>query len=197
MEYSAVATIVMAAGGSTRLGMPKQSLEFRGQTLLQRAVSTALQADIGPVYVVLGAQASDLRKKLEDLPISIIENKDWQRGMGSSLRAGVAAAAKSETELSGFLLMLCDQPFLTPEHLKSLAAKHRADALIVASRYSDKDFGPPVLFNRKFLSELISVPDDKGARPVMMRNASYIEFISFAGGIVDIDTPADLVHLQE
>ena len=196
MEYSAVATIVMAAGGSTRLGSPKQSLMFRGQTLLQRAVCTALTADLGPVYVVLGAHAEFLQKQLEHLSVQIIENKDWQRGMGSSLRTGIAAA-EADPRVSGFLLMLCDQPFLTAEHLKSLAARHRSGALIVASRYEDKEFGPPALFDRKFLPELHAVPDDKGARPIMIRHASYMEFISFTDGGIDIDTPRDLMHLDE
>lgn len=193
---SAVATIVLAAGGSTRLGSPKQSVMFEGQTLLQRAVSTAIAGDLGPIVVVLGAQSEVMYKQLSGLPIQIVENEDWQLGMGSSLRVGVSTAAKSYPHAGGFLLMLCDQPFLTPAHLRALWEQYRSGAPIVASRYDDEQFGPPALFDRKFLAELNAVPDEKGARPVMMRHKDLMAFVRFNHGSIDIDTPADLDSLK-
>ena len=117
--------------------------------------------------------------------------------MGSSLRIGLSVAAESYPTVSGFLLMLCDQPYLSAEHLRALAEKHRSGAPIATSRYEDEQFGPPALFDRRFLSELNAVPDEKGARPVMMRHTDSMEFVSFDRGSVDIDTPADLARMQK
>src|SRR5213083_2045528 len=86
-----VGAVVLAAGGSSRMGRPKQLLRMGSISLVRRAVLTVTQTLCSPVVAVIGAHGADVRQEIEDLPVQITENADWQEGMGGSIRAGVRA----------------------------------------------------------------------------------------------------------
>src|ERR1041384_940582 len=117
-----IGIIVLAAGASSRMGSPKQLLPFRGQTLIRRAAEAALASSCDRVAVVIGSHASQMRRELEDLPVSVVENQNWQTGMSSSIRAGLDDLHVDD--LDGALIMLCDQPFVTADILNNLVATH-------------------------------------------------------------------------
>ena len=107
------AAILLAAGASTRLGHPKQLVRFQNQSLLRRSAALALESGAEPVYVVLGSYAANLQPELEGLAVKVVVNPDWEEGMGSSLRCGIAEMQRETPGASSVLVLVCDQPLLT------------------------------------------------------------------------------------
>jgi molybdenum cofactor cytidylyltransferase len=188
-----IAIILLAAGGSSRLGTPKQMLPVGGgETLLTRAARTALAARVDRVIVVLGAHADACQQALTRLPVEIVLNATWADGQASSLRAGLAHLAAGGTQAQAAVIMLCDQPRVSPELLDALIARyHDRRAVVVASRYATDVVGPPALFDRSLFAELETLTGDIGARRVIEAHATDLETVPFPGGTLDIDTPAD------
>jgi molybdenum cofactor cytidylyltransferase len=187
-----IAIILLAAGGSSRLGTPKQMLPIGGETLLTRAARTALTARVDRVIVVLGAHADACRQALTGLPVEIALNATWADGQASSLRAGLAHLAAGGAQPQAAVIMLCDQPQVSPELLDALIARYHATrAAVVASRYATDVVGPPALFDRSLFAQLETLTGDIGARRVIEARAADLETVPFPGGTLDIDTPAD------
>ena len=192
---ASVGVIVLAAGGSSRLGTPKQLLEFRGRSLLRHAAETALESRCGPVVVVLGAQADTLRRELDGLDVAIVENRNWREGMGSSIRAGVGQVTSARTDVTAILLTLCDQPLVTADVLKGLVARHAGtDAPIVACSYGDT-LGVPALFDAALADELARIAPEHGAKDLIASYGSRVASIHVPAAVVDVDTPGDYARL--
>ncbi len=145
-----IATIILAAGSSSRLGEPKQLLTNNGKTLVRQITETALSLQTGPVIVVLGANQARIQAELADLPIQLVHNPDWQEGMASSLKAGLNGLPA--TSIDAFLVLLTDQPFVTPTLLQELIdTRQKTNRGIVACQYGEADFlGVPALFASRY-----------------------------------------------
>jgi molybdenum cofactor cytidylyltransferase len=194
-DSAGVGAVVLAAGSSSRMGTPKQMLLFRGQTLLRRAALAALRAGCSPVIVVTGAHAEQLRKELHGLDVREVVNTRWDTGMASSVRAGVEALAESNAGTAAVVLMLCDQPHVTPDVIAGLVAAHRATGSpVVASQYG-RSFGVPALFGRPLFAELARLEGRSGAKQVIERHTSEAHFMPFPEGEIDVDTPDDFSQL--
>ena len=190
-----VGAIILAAGSSSRMGAPKQTLQFRGQTLLRRAALAALGAGCRPVVVVTGANAEPSRRELNGLDVREVLNPLWETGMASSIRAGVEGLVGVDPHAAAAVLMLCDQPYLNSEIISGLVKAHGATARpVVASTYGGS-FGVPALFGRELFAELTRLEGAAGAKQVIKRHASEAHFIPFPGGEVDVDTPDDFSRL--
>jgi molybdenum cofactor cytidylyltransferase len=186
-----VGVVLLAAGGSTRLGHPKQLLQIRGKSLLRHAIETALASAAETVVVVLGADASQLRREAAGLPAEIVENPNWQEGMGTSLRAGLAAMQSAHPEREAILFMVCDQPFVSATVLNRIIERHReSGARIVASAYGG-EVGVPALFSRALFPELARLPGSMGAKPLLAQYRAELATVAFPGGEMDIDTEED------
>src|SRR3974390_2378444 len=111
-----VAAIIVAAGSSRRLGQPKQLLIVDGEPMLQRAIRIAREAGASPVFVVLGANRGAIGNTVDFSSAVIVVNHEWNEGIASSIRAGVDAV-EAKADAQGVLLMSCDQPRVTKEHL--------------------------------------------------------------------------------
>jgi molybdenum cofactor cytidylyltransferase len=195
MPESGCAAIVLAAGASSRLGQPKQLVAIGGEALLVRTVRMAREAGCDPVIVVTGFDAERMCDALQDLPVTLINNEDWQSGMGSSLRCGIMALEKLSRRPSNVLLLVCDQVALSAELLRDLRSLHaRGERPITASRYSGRA-GVPAIFPSKYFSELSQVEGDRGARGVLERHSQDVVLIEFSDGVIDLDTPEQLREL--
>ncbi len=187
-----VGAVVLAAGGSSRLGRPKQLLVHEGRTLVRRAAEAAVAAGCEPVVVVLGAHGEAVAAELTGLPVRTVDNPEWQLGMGRSLRVGVRALP----EVEAVLVLLCDQLRVDAAHLRVLVDTFaRTHAPIVASGYEGAR-GVPALFSRALLPELEALEADQGARKVIVRDPSRVVEVPLAGGGEDVDTAADLSRLS-
>jgi molybdenum cofactor cytidylyltransferase len=188
-KSSDTAILILAAGGSRRLGRPKQLVEIEAETLLRRTASRAIASNASRVGVVLGHDGETMRSHLDDLDLEIIVNPDWQRGMGTSIRHGVQALANREA----ILITVCDQPHLTTDIFDELIARLPDSRTgIVASRYAGT-LGVPAIFGAQHFPALLTLPDDQGAKNVIA--AHDVTAIDFPEGVVDIDTPNDFANL--
>jgi molybdenum cofactor cytidylyltransferase len=189
-----VHVIVLAAGASTRFGSPKQLVRLNGRPLLHLAVARAVEVAGQAVTVVLGANAAELAPLLRHTPASVVINRDWAEGMGSSVRAGVARVPATA---DATLLMLADQPAVTAQDLLRLVGTwRRQPQCIVAAHYSGTT-GVPAIFPREDFAALCALRGDAGARALLKRGGERIVRVPLQSAAIDIDTPEDLLKLQQ
>jgi CTP:molybdopterin cytidylyltransferase MocA len=192
-----VAAIILAAGESRRLGQPKQLLAYGGQTLLEHAIQLANEAGASPVFVVLGANFEKIGASIQSSNAIPVHNDRWRQGIASSIAAGLRAQSVCAPEAEGVLLMGCDQPRLTAEHLNSLISEFEGQeaAVIAASSYGGVQ-AVPAVFPRATFAQLRMLCGDRGARPVIENPPCPVITLEFQGGEVDIDSPEDLALLE-
>ena len=188
------ACVLLAAGGSRRLGRPKQLVRRRGRTLLEHAVEAARGAAPGaPLVVVLGAEALRLRTLLRrcDAAARPVVNFRWTSGLGSSLAAGLDALPST---VDAALVLLVDQPNVGAAALRRLiAAWRRRPTVPAAARYLGRA-GVPAILPRRSWRALRGVEGDSGAR-ALLRGASAVTLVDLPEAELDIDTPEDAARL--
>ncbi|MBD2580449.1 nucleotidyltransferase family protein [Oscillatoria sp. FACHB-1406] len=189
-KESSIAIIILAAGASTRMGKAKQLLEYNGRSLIQHAVEVATASVCHPVIVVLGAYCDRIKPEIA-ASVKTIENPLWHQGMGTSIRMGIETLSRSYSQTEAAILMLCDQPFVSPHLIEQLIDVYRTtSAPIVASEYTQV-IGVPALFDRSFFTQLTALSGDMGARKIIQKYIRQVARVSFPQGIIDIDTPHD------
>jgi molybdenum cofactor cytidylyltransferase len=192
-----IAALLLAAGNSSRMGRPKQLLDFHGQPLLRRAAETALAAALSPVVIILGASAEDIRPALANLPVVILDNPDWPRGMGTSLRTGITHLLHQPNPPDAVLLLLCDLPLITPLHLAALIAEHeRTGKPLIAAAYNSTR-GVPALVGKTYFEELRTLPDPAGAKSLFTRHPDDLATIPLPEAALDIDDPGAYAQLLQ
>ena len=189
-----VCGLILAAGGSSRLGRPKQLVNAHGKSLLEKVIDNSLLTDLQQVYVVLGANYEQVEASVKHLPVSMIKNERWQEGIGSSISCGLRKI-QSEGNFDAVLIMLCDQLHITAHHLRSLikAYLHKRSP-IIATTYGGQ-IGVPALFDQQFFPHLQILSGDIGAKKILHQHAGSLHPIPFEKAIIDVDTPEDLEKL--
>jgi molybdenum cofactor cytidylyltransferase len=191
-----IGAVILAAGGSSRLGQPKQLLMFRGEPLVVRAVRAATEAHCAPVVVVVGDTGNAIRHELRETSSVIVENPEWQHGLGTSIRRGLEYLTESTPTGDGAILLACDQPLVKASTLTALiAGQDKTRKPIVVSSYANT-LGVPAFFDRSCFEALIALPDDSGAKSLISARPNDVAAIPFEEGAIDIDTPADWERLR-
>jgi molybdenum cofactor cytidylyltransferase len=190
--------IILAAGASNRLGTPKQNLIYQGQTLLQRAIHTALtSACCEKIVVVLGANEGVIRPNISDHQVHITYNPNWQEGIASSIRLGITELQKIEPNATASILMVCDQPFVDPLLIYQLTEKRAENNNgIIACTYKDT-LGVPALFDVSYFSRLLMLQGKEGAKKLIKAFSHDVLPVAFPLGAIDIDTMDDYEGLEE
>lgn len=213
--HERVAGVILAAGGSTRFGQPKQLLDWHGQPFVRAVARTALEAGLSPVLVVTGANSSSVELAVQDLNVRSIHNDDWQSGQGSSIKVGISAIQppppsghlpqrlQMKSAVVGFgggplmggegvggaIFLLTDQPQVTTSVLQALVERH-AEALhpIVAPMVIDQRANP-VLFDRSTFKDLAAIEGDVGGRAIFHKHR--VEYLPWHDDrlLLDVDTP--------
>jgi len=187
--------IILAAGNSSRLGKPKQMLSFKGRTLLATTIAAAEETAYEPVILVLGAFAEEILTAHQNLNINYIINDNWQQGMSTSIAAGLAKIADLDPTIENVIIAVADQPFITPAIFEALVTeKESSGKNIVGSRYAET-IGTPVLFNKQYFKELMSLKGDSGAKQIIKVNSEDVTTVAFELGNIDIDTETDYHNL--
>lgn len=182
--------LLLAAGGSSRLGQPKQLLQFKGRSLIRRAAETLVGSGCSPLVVVLGAEIERSTEELAELPINICVNDDWQIGMSSSIKAGLRDLLDIEPDIRAVLITLCDQPNIAAEPLGVFLSHFgQSKAPIIAARYGGT-VGVPALFSSELFDALFQLEGDKGARE-LIRHRDDIVTVNLETAAFDIDRPND------
>jgi molybdenum cofactor cytidylyltransferase len=190
-----IAAIILAAGAASRMGQPKQLLEWEGQPLIRRAAESALAGGCERVLVVVGAARAAVVAALVGLPVEIVENPNYAAGQSTSLRAGLAALGP---EAAAALVLLGDQPFVTAPILQRIVDTWRdTGAPIVAPVYAGQR-GNPVLFARSVFPELLTIEGDQGARAILAADHARVTPVHFDDPrpLTDIDTPEEYRRLR-
>ncbi len=183
-----ISLILLAAGSSSRMGQSKQLLLIENEPLLLRSTKAALASSFENVIVVLGAQEKEHRSVIAHLPIQIVLNRNWEDGMGSSLKKGLNHLLEVFPETQAIVIMVCDQPLLTASHLdKIIAVNKQTNRSIVASHYSNSA-GVPALFDKSVFPELLNIDDNQGAKKVINQHPELLALVDFYGGEIDLDT---------
>jgi CTP:molybdopterin cytidylyltransferase MocA len=181
------ALVLLAAGGSRRLGEPKQLLRFGGETLVRRAACLGLATAPAEAVVVCGAHAEAVWNEVADLPLRRIVCTQWEAGLGESLALGLGALSG---DIDGALVLLCDQPALDAGHLLALRDAWRTDpARAAASAYAGV-LGVPALLPRRWFRALSEGGHDRGARDLLRAHADQVHAIAAPPLAEDIDTPS-------
>jgi molybdenum cofactor cytidylyltransferase len=179
------------------MGRSKQALPLTvsepgapaGESLLRHATRVAVEAALRPMVVVLGADADDLAPQISDLPVHLLTHSGWQRGIGSSLKVGVECVTALAPGLDAVMVVVCDQPHLSPGVLRRLMRTYRGSAAsIVASAYAGT-VGVPAIIDRSVYAELRALGDRDSARRVISRDPTRTSAVPFPLGAVDLDTP--------
>ena len=194
-----VAAVVLAAGASSRLGRPKQLLEFRGAVLVARAATEALLALAEPVIVVLGANASEIARALAGVPgVRTVVNERWREGLASSLAAGVREAmriaANDGATCDGVLIAMSDQPLVDHLAFGALLQAFGGEARLVAASYAGT-LGAPAVIGREYFGALLELTGDEGAGRWLRSRASEVRCVPIPEAEVDIDTTEDTERL--
>jgi len=189
-----VYAVILAAGQSTRLGQPKQLLEWQNRTLLEHALINASMIFKDRVLVVLGAEADLIQSATNFAEATVMVNPDWQTGMASSIRTAIQALPNAATAV---MLLLCDQPLITALQLQSLVSAWQvAPEQIAASEYH-QSMGVPAIFPASYFDELLMLDGDKGAKSVLIKHQTDLIRFSLPEAELDIDTLADFQHLHQ
>lgn len=182
------AGLLLAAGGGTRYGMPKALVSTDGTLWVDRGLATLRAGGCAPLVVVIGAAAAEVRAKADLGGAIIVENTGWAGGMGSSLRAGLAALGP--TAASAVVVMLVDTPGITGDAVRTIGA-HAAPGALALATYGDRD-GHPVLLGRDHWPGVVELATgDRGARAYLRNNQDTVLRIpcdQIADG-TDIDSP--------
>ena len=191
MKFNELSILLLAAGSSSRLGRSKQLLKVDSESLLLRSSNLSLQVSKN-VFVVLGSNFEEHVQSIKHLSVAIVENKEWERGLGCSLKAGLRQIVEKNPETKSVLILVCDQPLLTSSHLSKLAEVGEAtNKLIVSSLYNNV-LGVPALFKKELFNELLKLDDSEGARKLIQQKKNDVEIVDFPGGEIDLDTPEDV-----
>jgi nicotine blue oxidoreductase len=184
-----VTGLVLAAGEGRRLGAPKSVLEVGGRRLVDRAVAVLHEAGVSDVVVVSGARSLDVPGA------QVVDNPDWRSGMGSSLRAGLAALPPASEAV---VVMLVDTPGLGPAVVRRLVAAHDDGAPVVVATYDGAPRNPALLAREHWAEAGRLAVGDVGARAFL---SAYPELVTYVecgdvGDPADVDTPEDLRRFE-
>jgi molybdenum cofactor cytidylyltransferase len=192
-----VAAIILAAGGSARMGRPKQLLTAGGRTLIRVAAEAAVGAGCRPVVVVLGRGAAAMVAELADLPVTSTVNDEWERGIGTSIRHGVARVIEAAPTADAVAILLADQPLVDAAAVRRLLREFdRSGRPACVSGFAGT-VGPPVVVGRPLFPRLLALPDDRGAKAIWADDRGGGAVCPCDAAAHDIDTPDDYVRLND
>lgn len=185
------AGVVLAAGGSRRMGRPKQLLDVRGRPLLELVVAAACESALDEVVVVLGAAAAEIRAGVAMGRARTVENPEHATGMASSLRVGLSAL---EASIGRAVVILGDQPGVSSSQLDELLALQHRSGQPAAALSVDGLLHPPVVMARGLWPELRELEGDVGCRHLIRARPELVAALPATGSVghpVDVDTPDD------
>lgn len=195
MAEHKVAAVLLAAGGSTRFGEPKQLLPWEGRPLIVHTADIAWAAGLNPVVAVIGAEAECVAPLLAQRPVDVLRNYRWREGMSTSLHVGLAALPQ---DVEAAIFLPIDQPCLTPRFLQALVERWRTSDADIVVPTAEGRRGGPVLFSRALFAELTQLEGDVGGRALFDAHRERLVTLPVDDPrmLIDVDTPEAYARLQ-
>jgi len=192
-----IAVVVLAAGGSTRLGRPKQLVEFKGKTLLEHTMDKVDMLGFQTKVLVLGSNQDKIQQKISTDGFKVITNPNWEQGMASSIKRGLEAALAKENELDHILFLVSDQPFLERVNLiKLVHTQLTKNPKATYSKYGD-NIGVPAIFGKAAFPLLLQLEGDEGAKKLIHLEEFNFCTETLKNGGFDVDTEEDVQELKQ
>jgi molybdenum cofactor cytidylyltransferase len=194
LELRVIAGIVLAAGLSRRMGQSKVLMKVGRRAIIRYVVESVLAGGVDAVWVVTGPDVEPIEAALAGLEVQLVVNPAPEEGQAGSVRTGIAALPES---VEAVLIALGDQPLMPPSIIPALlAARRTSPKLIVAPRYRDGQ-GNPVVFRREIFPELLRLTGDQGARPIIQKEPTRVEWVELDLPMPpDVDTPDDYEKIR-
>ncbi|MEC7265309.1 MAG: nucleotidyltransferase family protein [Bacteroidota bacterium] len=190
-----IGVVILAAGGSSRLGRPKQLVKFKGKPLLQHTLDLVEKLDFKKKILVLGSDEDLILKEVDIKNFEVLSNPDWEKGMAGSIKTGLQELTRN-TEMEHILLLLSDQPLLTTEYIQRLSMAHVYQKPMATYSKYGSEMGVPAIFSKAAFPFLENLKGDQGAKK-LTTNADFVyRTIEFEHGGFDIDTEADVEKLK-
>ena len=197
-SQSDIAVVVLAAGASNRMGEPKQLLKWGQTTLLGHTLKTVKEIGFQDVFLVLGANFELIGKEVNDKSITILNNTNWNQGLGTSIAFAVKYLQQFKMHTKGVLFVLCDQPFITVDYLKTMVSTFKQNTnQIITTSYENGKQGVPALFDASYFDELLQLKDDYGARYMLEKHHHKVEALVPPTKNMDLDTKEDYANLYQ
>ncbi len=195
-DNSAVSAVVLAAGASKRMGTAKQLLDVGGKTLLQIVLDNLWKSKVSEIIVVLGSSADEIRSQVLLDHVRVVVNEAHEQGMGTSVRAGIAAV---DSQSVAALVILADQPFVRPETFDLLIERYREGTARIVIPMFQGFRGNPVVIDRFLFPELLKLAGDVGCRAIFGNHPGEILKVPLddVGVLLDVDTKADLERFRQ
>jgi molybdenum cofactor cytidylyltransferase len=188
-----IGIVLLAAGQSSRFGQPKQLFYFQGEALIRRAARAAHSLNCGPVVITTLDLFEEIKALVNFPNTTVIQATQAHLGQGASLKAGLRFLVDHYPDLSGLMILLCDQPLVGIPHLQQLidAFVQHPDKCIAAG--FNEVTGPPIIFPPPWFPQLASIPDNNGAKSLLLHMDSADRVIvPIPEAALDMDTPNDL-----
>ncbi|HEY3310003.1 MAG TPA: selenium cofactor biosynthesis protein YqeC [Anaerolineales bacterium] len=187
-----IAGVILAGGGSSRFGQPKQLLDYHGKTFVRSVAETALRAGLEPLVLVSGSNAEAVSAAVAGLPLIIAHNPQWQAGQSTSLKTGLS---RLPSNTGGAIFLLADQPQVSAELLRALVERHSQDLVPILAPYVFDQRANPLLFDQITFPDLQAVTGDMGGRAIFSKfSPRYLNWYD-RRLLLDVDTPEDYRRL--
>ncbi|HEX2155284.1 MAG TPA: nucleotidyltransferase family protein [Acidimicrobiia bacterium] len=191
-----IAALVLAAGGSSRLGRPKQLEEWGSNSLLGHVVDQTRRYPVDEVWVVLGAGIEQVLEKVDLADCGVIENPEWEEGISSSLRVGLDALIQT-SRAEAALIIIGDQPNVDRRVVEEIVATFARSPLPVVIPKYRYTWGNPVMVDRSLWPRLMSLEGDEGAQRLFKAHPEWVEEVwTEQLPPRDVDTNADVHELR-
>ena len=182
------AILILAAGSSSRMKRSKQLLPWNNTTLLGAIIEQSLASNFENVFVVLGANSDEIKSKVNFTAVELIENKNWEKGIGNSISCGVTYIQQNFKTINSVLITLADQPFLTASYFNQLRKTYiTSEKRIVATKINNR-IGVPAIFNSFYFEELKKLDEDRGAKQLISNFKNDVESVISEIDFTDVDT---------
>ncbi len=188
-----IAILVLAAGKSSRMNSIKQLEKINHKNLISITLDKVRYIFPDTIFCVLGANANKIKKEITTKNIEFISNTNFEKGLSSSIVAGIKYFEKNQFNFDGIFILLADQPALEISYLKSMITLYQDNEdKIIASNYGNK-LGVPAIFPKKYFIDLLLIQGDKGAKEFINQRKKIVIYPKKNTNFFDIDTKEDLI----
>ncbi|NMM48302.1 nucleotidyltransferase family protein [Flammeovirgaceae bacterium KN852] len=191
-----IGVMILAAGSSSRLGYPKQLVQFQDKPLLQHVIDVAESLPFTVKTLVLGANSNEIRSIINPKSFKLVLNDDWRKGMATSIQSGLKKSLEIKPELEHIMILLSDQPFINTQKLNEIIETQlNSQNNSTFSEYNGQ-IGVPAIFSKELFNDLMSLEGDQGAKKLIIRDNIKYNTVRFEDGVFDIDTQEDVETLN-